>query len=102
MFAFTIFQREFLKPYFRKISAGAFCYRTAALSCSVPPKVGDGEVGALQGTTDTAKTVCSVLFGPAMAWIFGYFISDDAYPRKVGGRGLAERTIRTALFTTQQ
>ncbi|CAM9189870.1 unnamed protein product [Ectocarpus sp. 4 AP-2014] len=48
-------------------------------------QVGDGEVGALQGTTDTAKTVCSVLFGPAMAWIFGYFISDNAYPRKIEG-----------------
>lgn len=47
-------------------------------------QVGGGEVGALQGTTDTAKTVCSVLCGPAMAWIFGYFISENAYPRQVG------------------
>lgn len=40
-------------------------------------------MGALQGTTDTAKTLCSVFFGPAMAWIFGYFISDNPFPRKV-------------------
>lgn len=40
-------------------------------------------MGALQGTTDTAKTVCSVMCGPAMAWIFGYFISENAYPRQV-------------------
>lgn len=89
-----------MKADFRKIFAGVFCYRTVVLPCSVPPKVGDGEVGALQGTTDTAKTVCSVLFGPAMAWIFGYFISDNAYPRKVG-EGFCREDICTALLTTQ-
>eukprot|EP00752_Nemacystus_decipiens_P011767 g10443.t1 len=48
-------------------------------------QVGSGEVGALLGTTDMVKTVCSVLCGPAMAWIFGYFISEKAYPRQIEG-----------------
>ncbi|CAM9870219.1 unnamed protein product [Pylaiella littoralis] len=68
-------------------SAGTITFPSmlAYLCNQARTSVGSGEVGALQGTTDTAKTICSVVFGPAMAWIFGYFISDEAYPRQIEG-----------------
>ncbi|CAN0041571.1 unnamed protein product [Ascophyllum nodosum] len=64
-------------------SAGAIVFPSTLAYLS--NQVGESEVGALQGTADTAKTLCSVFFGPAMAWIFGYFISERAYPRQIEG-----------------
>ena len=47
-------------------------------------------MGALQGTADTAK-LCSVFFRPAMAWIFGYFISGRAFPRQASASQIGRR-----------
>ncbi|CAM9425003.1 unnamed protein product [Chrysoparadoxa australica] len=61
-------------------------------------QVGDSERGAVQGAADTAKTVMLMIFSPAMAALFGYFISSSAPIEIIGFNFYIGSALSLAAF----
>ncbi|CAM9875632.1 unnamed protein product [Chrysoparadoxa australica] len=61
-------------------------------------QVSDSERGAVQGAADTAKTVMLMIFSPAMAALFGYFISSAAPIEIIGFNYYIGSALALAAF----